>query len=85
MTINVLNEVPLFTVPLVDQYLHVSKSVEYQIISSDPEGYTNTVTQIGIPLFGSLTGDKFTFVPTYSEVNGTSYPISVSIFDGAMF
>lgn len=37
-----------------------------------------------MPSFVTFSGNTFTIAPPLTEVNGATYPISVSIFDGAM-
>ena len=37
-----------------------------------------------MPGFVVLIGNTFTITPPLTEISGATYPISVSIFDGAM-
>jgi hypothetical protein len=86
MNINVLNDYPIFTVPITDQTVSVGQISNYLLSNNDPEGFTNTLTLLSaLPSYVTFSSSLVTlhFTPTYS-VAATTIPISLSLFDGAM-
>ena len=88
MNIIVLNDYPIFNVPVVDQRVPVGQTTNYLLPNNDPEGFTNTLTLSSallpyVTFVSSPLPATFTFNPTYS-VAATTIPISLSLFDGAM-
>ena len=88
MNINLLNDYPIFTVPVVDQTVSVGQTRNYLLPNNDPEGFTNILTLLSVlPSYVTFVSSPlpatFTFNPTYS-VAATTIPISLSLFDGAM-
>ena len=86
MNIIVLNDYPIFNVPVVDQTVPVGQTRNYLLPNNDPEGFTNTLTlSSALPPYVTFSSSPATlhFIPTYS-VAATTIPISLSLFDGAM-
>ena len=80
----ILNNIPTFDVPLIDQTICRGRSTVYPLLVSDPDGFTVIVTYLPIKSYISVQGHNLIIAPQITNTIETT-AITLTLFDGAMY